>query len=56
MNKGVSRHTEGAINCMNKVSSTWLENGVEEEGLTTSSVTRNDAMGLVDNVHICIDM
>jgi hypothetical protein len=56
MNKGVGSHAEGAINCINKVSLTWLEIGEEEEKLTASSVTSNDIMALVEIVHICTDM
>lgn len=56
MNKGVSSHSEGAINCNNKVSLAWLETGVKEGKLTTSSVTREDIVGLLEYVHICIDM
>lgn len=38
MNKGVSRHTEGAINCINKVSLTWLETGWKKRDLRPAAL------------------
>jgi hypothetical protein len=56
MNKGVGSHTREAIHYINKVRLTWLGTGEGEVRLTTSSITGDDFMGLLKDVHVCTGM